>query len=93
MLKKEKIDTLSKILPKKEYKNNWEIIVKFLETPKTVFMEVMGADKSLVHMLKNISYKCWSDVALAQGWFIESYTPSVMYMTYDYIMIIYSREG
>lgn len=32
-------------------------------------------------------------IALAQGWLIESYTPSVMYMTYDHIMVIYSKEG
>lgn len=47
----------------------------------------------MLHLLKNISYKCWMEISLAQGWLIESYTPSIMYMTYDYIMLIYSKEG
>lgn len=43
--------------------------------------------------MKNISYRCWEGIALAQGWLIETYTPAVIYMTYDYNMIIYSLPG
>jgi hypothetical protein len=32
-------------------------------------------------------------VALAQGWLIESYTPAVIYMTYDFLMLLYNTEG
>jgi hypothetical protein len=40
-----------------------------------------------------MSYRCWGGISLAQGWLIESYTSAILYMTYDYIMIIYSTEG
>lgn len=80
-------------LTKDECKNNWEVIVKFLEKPVKFFNSYLKISGTLEQLFKTISYKCWYDISLAQGWFIESYTPSVMYMTYDSIMLIYSREG
>jgi hypothetical protein len=47
----------------------------------------------MTKLMKNISYRCWDKISLAQGWLIESYTPAVMYMTYDYTMIIYDLSG
>lgn len=44
-------------------------------------------------LMRNISYRCWTGISLAQGWLIETYTPAVLYMTYDYTMIIYDLAG
>jgi len=56
-------------------------------------MELIGANQFINKIFNNISYRCWPNVSLAQGWLIETYTSAVIYMTYDYNMIIYSKEG
>ena len=76
-----------------EFKNNWQVIVKFIEMTKVDLMKPISANEEINKLLKNISYRCWSGVSLAQGWLIESYTSAILYMTYDYIMIIYTLEG
>jgi hypothetical protein len=60
---------------------------------KTDLMKPISASEEMTKLMKNISYRCWLGISLAQGWLIESYTPSVLYMTYDYNMIIYNLEG
>ena len=93
LLKQERIESLKAIMEKMEFKNNWQIIVKFIEMTKNDLMKPISANEEINKLLKNISYRCWSGVALAQGWLIEGYISSVIYMTYDYIMIIYTLEG
>ena len=56
-------------------------------------MKMVNAQEELSKILRTISYRCWNGVALAQGWLIQSYTPAVIYMTYDFLMIIYNAEG
>jgi hypothetical protein len=56
-------------------------------------MSYAKADEEIGGLLKNMSYRCWPGISLAQGWLIESYTAAVLYMTYDYIMLIYTLEG
>jgi hypothetical protein len=93
LLKPERIELLKAILDKLEFKNSWQVIVKFIEMSKVDLMKPISANEEIGKLLKNISYRCWQGVSLAQGWLIESYTPAVVYMTYDYIIIIYSLEG
>lgn len=56
-------------------------------------MKFAKANEEMTHLLSNMSYRIWPDISLAQGWLIESYTNAVLYMTYDYIMLIYNMEG
>jgi hypothetical protein len=60
---------------------------------KTNLMSKIKTEEEFLSIFKTISYRYWPGIYLAQGWLIETYTPSVLYMSYDYNMLIYSNEG
>lgn len=93
LLKPERVEQLKAILEKMEFKSSWQVIVKFLEMGKEQLMRAISAKEEMARLMKSISYRCWEKISLAQGWLIESYAPAVLYMTYDYSMIIYSLGG
>jgi hypothetical protein len=57
-------------MTKIEAKNNWQIIVAFLSASKDEFSEIIKAGEKMNQLLKIISYRCWPNISLAQGWLI-----------------------
>jgi len=55
---------------KLDAKNNWQIIIGFLSATKEQFSEIIQAEKSIGLLFKTISYRCWPDISIAQGWLI-----------------------
>lgn len=40
-----------------------------------------------------MSFKIWENVQLAQGWIITSFTPVIVYLTFDHYLGIFNNEG
>ena len=93
VLSQVQINELRELLPLEEDKGNYRVLLDLLHKSSRSLMEAVEGEKAISGWLQTICYRCWGGVSLAQGWLIESFTPSSIYMTYDYVMLIYSREG
>ena len=70
LLKADRIADLKLLFKVPEFKSNWHVIVNFLELSQLEIMKYAKADEEISHLLKNMSYRCWPGISLAQGWLI-----------------------
>jgi len=70
-----------------------ESVVRYLKLTTEQYLEKLNATNKLEFFSNNLSYKRWTQVALAQGWLITSYVPVLVYLTYDNLLVVFDHDG
>ena len=68
-------------------------MIKYLSLDLNSFEESLEMKKSVQIFGSNLSFKTFSEVSLAQGWLITSYTKAFAYLTYDHFLVIFDMKG